>query len=527
MTSVLEELRSYDVATLTELQQNAWTQATTHIDGLAIGTSIAALRQSGNLDRIASGPVVPARELEGRPGYLHVMLKLLAAQGWLERSGIPGPAMSLRYTSEGKHFHALAHHYDECSAAMTAMRRCIARGTIDDELTARLPRPDSFPSDPAAGRVCAHLDGYLAAALLTVLAAAGQLPTRGCLDRDLDLRAVADSAQTAAALRHFMRRLEWIEAAADSWSARGTIAALMFPQYWYPITYLPTLAAVGDLLDGKSIAGPHGSDEEHHLDRRLDIRVSGEVFGGSCRSEFLAAVLPLFDHSAPAHPRYIVDIGCGDGRLLAETWSAVAARTGPDQAPVAVGIDLNRIARETCTETLQAHSIPSLVLPGDVGQPTRLRAALGEAGIDCDDCLFVCKSVIHDRDYRPPPASSAVPDETSDLVFVADDGDLIGTSQIEQSLVTLFIDWRPLIRRFGWIAIEAHTVSANVAAAFRGRTQVSVLDATHGFSRQYLLDPPRFRRAAAAAGLRSTRHIDLGVEQLGHTVLTIDAFVTE
>jgi hypothetical protein len=192
-----------------------------------------------------------------------------------------------------------------------------------------------------------------------------------------------------------------------------------------------------------------------------------------------------------------------------------------------VGIDLNRIARETCSETLQSRSIPSLVLPGDVGEPGKLRAALREAGIDCDDCLFVCKSVIHDRGYRPPPAPAAAPDETSDLVFVSDDGDLIGTSQIEQSLAQLFIDWRPLIRRFGWIAIEAHTVSANVAAACLGRTQLSILDATHGFSRQYLLDPPRFRRAARTARLRSKKQADLGAPQLGHTVLTIDAFVAD
>jgi SAM-dependent methyltransferase len=511
MTTISEQVQRLDATEAASLQDSVWRQVSSHIDDIAIGSGLAALARLGVIDLIARQPGIRAGEIVDRSacraGYLHVILKILEYRGWIEREGSTGDEMRLRLTDED--LPSIAASFARCRVALEAAESWLRSGECPDALSELLD--------------IRSLEGHLAAPLLARLAQAGQLPTHHELDCDLDLALV--EPRLAPQLAAFLQRLGWIDdSRAPRWSLRGTVAALMLPQYWYPLIYLPTLAAAEDLLTGRRIVGTSGSEMESHLDRKLDIRFSGTVFNRTCRRDFFAAVMPLF--AGDERPRYLVDIGCGDGQLLAETWSALAGQYGRERAPVAVGIDLSPVALEATRSLLSDSGIPALVFSGDVTRPAEIAATLSAAGIDCRHSLFVCKSVIHDRDYVPPANVPPANDQPCDLVFVAGDGGLIPAPLIEESLVELFTAWRPLIASHGWVVIEAHTVPAREAALHRGQTQIAILDATHGYSRQFLLEATRFRRAAARARLSSGFATGIGTAQLGHPVLTVDHFRT-
>ena len=84
-----------------------WDALCRHIDGMAIGTTMAALHERGALamlagqDRTEFGPL--RERLAANAGFLHVALRLLADQGWVARQGEPGTdEMTIAPTSRGR-----------------------------------------------------------------------------------------------------------------------------------------------------------------------------------------------------------------------------------------------------------------------------------------------------------------------------------------------------------------------------------------------------------------------------------------
>ena len=73
-----------------------WDALCRHIDGVAFGTTMAALHERGALAMLAAQdrpPFGPLRaRLAANPGFLHVAARLLADQGWVARHGEPGTA---------------------------------------------------------------------------------------------------------------------------------------------------------------------------------------------------------------------------------------------------------------------------------------------------------------------------------------------------------------------------------------------------------------------------------------------------
>ena len=72
--------------------------------------------------------------------------------------------------------------------------------------------------------------------------------------------------------------------------------------------------------------------------------------------------------------------------------------------------------------------------------------------------------------------------------------------------------------------IEARSVRPATAAALIGRTLATALDATHGYSCQYPVEPEVLAWAARVGGFTSRVHYEPGASALGHTQLTIDHF---
>ena len=92
-----------------------------HHDGIVVGATLAALGRSDVLalllreGRIAMHEIL--RACPARPGYLHVALRCLALQGWLEREGEPSSdAMVFSVTPRGRHASAAFDVYREAAA---------------------------------------------------------------------------------------------------------------------------------------------------------------------------------------------------------------------------------------------------------------------------------------------------------------------------------------------------------------------------------------------------------------------------
>jgi SAM-dependent methyltransferase len=520
-----------------------------HIDGLAIGSTVAALADRGVLAYLMDRDRVTIGELRARyaanPGFLHVAVRLLADQGWVECSGEFGTdRLDVAATDQGRVAAGFAAAYQRASMLpRTALRLgdLFARQSRDaaverafaaalDEARAEWAVDRSLRPVGTRLQILAHLDGHLFAPVMAQLARHGdfgperipQLGRGGAVRRlVLDLLALAG----------------WVTPGDDEGllTAEGRIAARYAPQYWYPVGYLPLFAQVPELVFGDPDRDRYalGPAPETHVDRELDIRFSGAVFAGVLRDRFLEVALAPFDREPlEAQPGSVVDTGCGDGTVLAEFYRAIRERTvrgaNLDRRPLlAVGIEPSEAARRVAAARLAEDGVPHLMLDGDIGDPQGLVRMLAEHGVDADDALHITKSVLHNRRHKGATVGrtdAALPDFAG--AYAAPDGSALTPGEVADDLAALLHAWRGAIRRHGMVVVEAHCADPALTASLAGRSIHTAQDATHGYSCQYPITPDAFAWAATAAGLRSAAHREIGAQSYGHVVLTVDHFVT-
>jgi hypothetical protein len=558
-----------------------WDSVCRHIDGVVIGSTMAALEQRGALRILAEGQRTGFGELRCRlsasAGYLNVAIRLMADQGWVTCTGAPGTdELTVTPTPVG---HAVMTEFASAYAAAVSFLPLASR--IDEIIygTAAVPAPavpapavpapavpaPAVPAadlgvfadlmrrewglgppgvDPASGQarhqVLSHLNGHLLAPLMFAMTRRGTLVAGTGIVLD-------GSGLRQAAL--ILARQGWVQITGDGakLTAAGEVAVALARQYRYPMVYLPLLRRVPELIFGGQHDDQGEGGAETHLDRELDISFSGDVFASVCRTPFLDIALPLFDREPlPGQPGLVVDMGCGDGTLLTTLYEAVLNRTERGRRIgewplLMVGADPSPVARRVASARLSAAGVPHVIMDGDIADPVGLGRALAALGLDARDALHVCKSAIHDRAYHPPgadvPAGSGAPGRpgadvpagsgapASSCAFVQPDGTAIPSAQLALNLAEFFRGWHPVTRRHGWIVIEAHAAPAVTAAGLIGRTVATALDATHGYSCQYPVEPEVFAWAAQTAGFRSRAHAEPAASALGHTILTVDHFV--
>ena len=186
-----------------------------------------------------------------------------------------------------------------------------------------------------------------------------------------------------------------------------------------------------------------------------------------------------------------------------------------------VGVEYNPVAERVLAGRLDAAGVPNLVFSGDVGDPAAIAARLGEHGFAPDDVLHVSKSVFHNRTHRGTAGAVA---GTSRGAFVRPGGGLLAAGEVEADLQVLFADWAAHLGRHGMIVIEAHIVAPELTTARLGRSVVTSLEASHGYSHQYLLEIDAHRAAAARAGLRTVAAREFGAPFAGAPIMSIDHY---
>lgn len=535
----------------------AWRTVCRHINGVALGTTVATLAQAGFFRLVESPNGLSLSELAtrlgARPGYLQCALRALAGQGWLRYDAPDGELTGVRLTGRGLLFAQRSSYYRRYSGSLLRAARhmdAFLFGDVDEEVDAEIRRlferavegwglrpAASIAHDDVDAEVADHLDGALIASAMWSLYVRGRIPPPAHLAGRRAIGELGGELAHPPSLDLFLRHMEQL-----GWIAQqggrvvvgddGLMAFACAGQYGYPLAYLPTLRQAGQILHGGDLSalGRDARGDEQHVDREHDIRFSGEVFSGKCKEAFFALLAPAFD--APdleRQPTAIVDTGSGDGTLLRETWRFVteSCRRGAflDRRPlILVGVEPNRIARESTRRTLAEAGIPRhCVLDGDIDDPTALGSALQAEGLSADDCLHVSKSVVHNRPWREPASDDAFSAATSG-VFVAPDGEALPPGRFASNLREWFERWLPWTRRHGMVVVEAHTVSPETAYANVERSLMTAVDITHGYSRQYLVEPEMFRAAATAAGYRILDARELGQDRVGHTTLTVHRF---
>ena len=442
----------------------AWTQVVAMVNGLVVGSTLAVLHERGVLEALARGEVVP-----GNPAYLAVAQRGLIGLNWRDQHGL---------SQQGAEALAWAQAYQ-------AVPAWLAHG---QDRGVPAPEPLAGIGETAGARqVELHLRGFELASQLE------------SLHPDLEV----------------CQRLGWSDD--GRWTDLGAQARPLLHLFNYPLSYLRMLAQAEALLFGDPESVP--VDGETHIDRKRDIGFSGRVFSSPLAEAFLALIVPLFQGERP--PRCLVDLGCGDGRMLLELSRLLSQRLGREPEVVLIASDTSSVAREVAAETLQSATQQAHVIASDIGCPESLVEQLHGLGVRPEETLYLCKSVVHNRTFRGGDAVG----EPSSGAWVGAGGEPLASGQVEGDLTQFFSRWKSFLKPHGLVCAEAHTVSDDVLQACWERSLQTCLDLTHSYSRQLLVEIPVYRRAAERAGLTRLGGYEFGAATQGHNAMTVDRFI--
>ncbi len=520
-----------------------------HIDGIAIGSTVCALRKL-NLFKILEKATHPldlgqlSRSLGCREGYFHVALRLLAHQGFVKLfKDMNSGQTDVSLTEDGRAWLDFLEYYEQIprlsEMAAYIRERCHARADHHQKTGFSTPSvPSGDKSPEIAKRVTDHVFGEITAVMMTEL----------FLGLENDVLRLSDDGRLAYGemddlglcpqfVIDILRFVGWGGSHTDGLYLNnpGSLALKWAPQYFYPVSYLTTFRNVKNLLIGRGeiLASNDLAGVEAHVDRLLDIKFSGIVYENMCRRQLRGIVLPLFDRlPLQEQPIGIVDTGSGDGTTLVDLFTAVREKTlrgrNLESFPLwIIGAEYSAPAMESTKQALEKAGIPNaLVIHGDIGDPEKLARELTKIGVDPFNMLHINKSVIHNRVYRIPRDIKRLQDwkPLSRNPFVARDGSLISSEEMECNLVEFFEDWKSLTQRHGMVVMEAHTVDPELVNRCPGRNIVTCMDATHGYSNQYLMEYDSFMRAVMEACYEIRKSEVAPSSSLGRPTLSINHF---
>jgi len=506
-----------------------------HHDGIVIGATIRALEKPGLLTHLVSHRRVTFRELLDRypcnPGYLHVALRCLALQGWIAQAGVPGSdTLVFEVTPLGeiaaKTFPLYAEVAEFAYSGIPMERHLFHQRDLDSasaEHYARLSRRciqnwDLAVGDPADQgsrlneTIRTHLDGILVGSFMI----AAKL--RGLLNGDNfaydGLPGPHDNLRAGLAL---IEHLGWVRAEGRRYlfTELGRVACEFTLHYGLTLSYWPMFCQLPSLIFDSSQHVTHVAPghEETHVDRSLNVLASG-VAHRPYFEDSEQILIAIFNREPLAEqPRFVADMGCGDGIWLKRTYEIVAAKTlrgrHLDEYPLLmIGADYNAKALEAARRTLETAGVPHITLFGDVTDPTLFAQALGERGLAILDGLHIRAFIDHNRRFTEPRdrASAEKRLVLSTGAYAGETGNAIPNRLLEENLVEHLRRWAPFICKHGLIVIEAHNVYPPIAAEYNGKSHATAFDTYHGYSNQYPIDYEAFMSLAEEAGFRTVAH---------------------
>ncbi|MBT4906493.1 MAG: hypothetical protein HON62_06405, partial [Rhodospirillaceae bacterium] len=233
------------------LSAETWQRVCFHIDGMAIGTSVSTLERAGVFGHLQAATTALeiseiAEKFALKAGYLNLVFRLLELQGYIDRSGdVADGKADISLTSGGRAWIADLTPYRDAPARIEQARALLAG---HERRTASL---DAAPAE-MPHRVRCNVEGAEVAAVMTAFTRDAtfdrlvEAAAAGLELGDLPYAAAADVLAQQGWVSIDDNRVRLTEA--------GHIASQMAPQYFYPASYLATLASVPDLLQGQGDA---------------------------------------------------------------------------------------------------------------------------------------------------------------------------------------------------------------------------------------------------------------------------------
>jgi len=449
-------------------------------------------------------------------GYLRVGLRTLAAQGWLaEAPTLDARTTALRWTDAGR-------RAADCRDCYIAAGRFLAEFPSND------PDAWSRPWDRRQGQafldllplacdrwrlgadlppltralVTTHLDSGLIVPVMLWLREAGRLGEE---------RPVLPEGEVGEGMSRLLVAVGWLDAEGGAWTADGRVGAAFSIHFGMAASYLPLLARLPQLYrDGAPVAaGPVATD--WHVHRGLNVSASAAAHTRYF-ADADAIFAELFDREpVEAQPRFVADMGCGDGSWLVRLHRLIAERTRRGRhagdAPVMVGLDYSAAALEQARRVLEAAGVPALLLLGDVSDPDEVRATLAEHGLAMEDGLHVRAFIDHNRRYLGTGPGVPVRGWSSGA-YIDAAGEPLDAAAVERDMVAHLQRWTPYVGKHGLVMLEAHCVDPRIVRRHLGATHGVAFDAYHGYSQQYPLEHSAFLHCCQQAGLRPASYCE-------------------
>lgn len=448
-------------------------------------------------------------------GYLRVGLRTLAAQGWLaDPPTLDARTTGLRWTDAGRIAAGYRDSYIAAGRFLAAFSRNDAHawsrpwnGRQEQAFLDLLPlacdrwRLGTDLPPLTRALITTHLDAGLTVPVMLWLRETGRLGEE---------RPVLPEGDVGQGMHRLLTALGWLDVERGTWTVEGRVGAEFSIHFGMAASYLPLLARLPQLYrDGAPAAGPVGGD--WHVHRGLNVSASAAAhtrYFADADSIFLE----LFDREpVEAQPRFVADLGCGDGSWLVRLHRLITERTRrgrePGHAPLMVGLDYSADALEQARRVLEAAGVPGLLLPGDVSDPDQIRASLAAHGLAMEDGLHVRAFIDHNRRFLGAGPDIPVRGSSSGA-YIDAAGEPLNAAAVERDMVAHLHRWTPYVGKHGLVMLEAHCVDPRIVRRHLGATHGVAFDAYHGYSQQYPLEHSAFLHCCRQAGLRPASYCE-------------------
>jgi hypothetical protein len=549
-----------------EIQREAFT----HTYGLVSIPVLVALKEGAIPDLMLRGSATVAEmavhaRLAGKAtvntGYLHAVLRTLVSVGWAVRRGAPGcDELSYTLTRSGRAVVGVLEKFERVVSFLPMATRMdaflmgesVPDSPVDvDGLAEGMRRSWDLPSDMAPGvreSLIRQVDGILVGPVMVALKDAGVLDRIKAAGGPVKIEDFkADTSRLKTAFR-ILEQTGWtvVDGESVSLTAAGVYAASKAWCYGTMVSYAPLMAGLPELLYGDPAKVFARDDQGHERHVRRDWNVKGS--GASHLAYFAKAdeiLRQVFDETPiREQPRFVADMGCGDGSLLRHVWEVlqttrrgrlmkvadrVRRRVEPaegDEALLAqlglsweevqkdparydlqmVGADFNERAREETRKTLTTARIAHEVLFGDIANPNGFAQDLRKIGLNIEDGLHMRSFLDHNAPWATLTADAlhAAEGRTArSSGAYSDKGRTLPNTIVEQRYVEHFRAWAPHVRKHGLLAIELHHVPPELSARLSGRTLEPSYGTVHDLSDQYILDLPAYEAILREVGLQA------------------------
>jgi len=272
------------------------------------------------------------------------------------------------------------------------------------------------------------------------------------------------------------------------------------------VSYLRTFRMIRELVLGnpEKIWNRENGGLETHVDRYMNVWGSGGAHSIYFKKiDYI--VKNIFNQPIEKQPIGLADMGCGDGTFLIHLYNLITQNTNRgkylNSHPLfIIGADFNLAARDTSKKNLTKNGIDHFIIDADISQPEKYANDLNKiTGHKLEDYLNIRSFIDHNRVYSIPKEIS-FPHCSSSGTFNYR-GRLIPNDEIMQNLIEHFKTWQPYIYKHGLLVLELHTIKPIIASKNIGKTLATAYDATHGLSDQYIIEHDIFISAASYSNL--------------------------